>query len=53
MLIFCSRRRFAAYHEQGQAPAPHAQTFSGCLTPIPAPNPSMAHRRHADISANQ
>nr|WP_314228359.1 hypothetical protein [uncultured Kingella sp.] len=20
---FCPRRRFAAYHEQGQAPAPH------------------------------
>nr|WP_314228488.1 hypothetical protein [uncultured Kingella sp.] len=24
-LTFCPRRRFAACHEQGQAPAPHAQ----------------------------
>ena len=22
LVIFCQRRRFAAYHEQGQAPAP-------------------------------
>jgi len=26
MVHLCPRKRFAAYHEQGQAPAPHAQT---------------------------
>ena len=44
--IFCPRRRFAAYHEQGQAPAPRAAStiraqgslktpfpISGCLNP--------------------
>ena len=25
--IFCQSRRFAAYHEQGQAPAPHAGKY--------------------------
>ena len=34
--IFCPRRRFAAYHEQEQAPAPRAASsiggmISGCL----------------------
>ena len=36
LFIFRQSRRFAAYHEQGQAPAPHAALtipcpFSGCL----------------------
>nr|WP_314228928.1 hypothetical protein [uncultured Kingella sp.] len=35
--ILCQRRRFVAYHEQGQAPAPRAaQPFSGCPKHRPA-----------------
>ena len=28
-LFFCQRRRFAAYHEQGQAPAPRSASTIG------------------------
>ena len=31
LLVFCPRRRFAAYHEQGQAPAPRAASTIPCL----------------------
>ncbi|MFC2293831.1 hypothetical protein [Kingella oralis] len=34
--ICCQRRRFAAYHEQGQAPAPRAVCHSGCPNIPPA-----------------
>ena len=37
MPIFCQRRRFAAYHEQGQAPAPHAHNYFRLPTIAPAP----------------
>ena len=42
-LIFRPRRRFAAYHEQGQAPAPrrsipHRSIVSGCPNPAPIPH---------------
>jgi len=35
--IFCQSRRFAAYHEQGQAPAPHAHNYFRLPTIAPAP----------------
>ena len=28
-LFFCQRRRFVAYYEQGQAPAPHSASTIG------------------------
>ena len=43
---FYQHRRFAAYHEQGQAPAPHAQTIFRLPYPIPnhpATNTAMSH----------
>nr|WP_314227722.1 hypothetical protein [uncultured Kingella sp.] len=52
--IFCQIRRFAAYHEQGQAPAPHAHNHFRLPTIAPAPvmraNPlhPYKYRRAAD-----
>ncbi|MDO4658427.1 MAG: hypothetical protein Q4A85_11470 [Kingella sp. (in: b-proteobacteria)] len=33
-IIFCQRRRFAAYHEQGQAPAPR-RSSTVCSSILP------------------
>ena len=46
MLIFRQSRRFAAYHEQGQAPAPHAKTL------FRLPKHSTRARRVAQLVAH-
>ena len=46
--IFYQRRRFAAYHEQGQAPAPHAALTIFSLKPLHSPEAACVAQRSCE-----